>query len=94
MILFCLPDESSFDIFDGGGRFPALTSDNDLFDLPNWPAMMAADRFLSLLVEPVSRKPFANGLWSILSRVILSFWYAVTAINSISGKMKDLQNKC
>ena len=57
MILFCLPDESSFDIFDGGGRFPALTSDNDLFDLPNWPAMMAADRFLSLLVEPVSRKP-------------------------------------
>lgn len=38
----------------------------------------------SRLPAPVSRKPLANGLWSILSFVTRSFWYAVTAMNSVS----------
>lgn len=46
--------------------------------------------FFSRLPAPVSRNPFANGLLSILSWVIFSFWYAVTAINSVSRKTNVL----
>lgn len=37
---------------------------------------------------PFSRKPFAKGFEFIFSSVILLFWYAVTVINCVSGKLK------
>lgn len=42
-----------------------------------------------------SRKPLANGFESIFSLVINWFWYAVTAVNTVSGKTKVLwSNSC
>ena len=35
-------------------------------------------------INDVSRKPLANGLWSIFNYVTSSFWYAVTAMNAVS----------
>ena len=35
-------------------------------------------------INDVSRKPLANGLWSIFNCVTWSFWYAVTAMNAVS----------
>lgn len=42
-----------------------------------------------------SRKPLANGFESIFSLVINWFWYAVTAVNTVSGKTNVLwSNSC
>jgi len=38
--------------------------------------------------EELSRNPFAKGFDSIFSLVINWFWYAVTAVNCVSGKTK------
>ena len=43
---------------------------------------------------PFSRNPLANGLLSILSCVIRSFWYAVTARKAVSGKTIELYDPC
>lgn len=38
---------------------------------------------------PFSLKPFAKGFEFIFSSVILLFWYAVTVMNCVSGKVKE-----